>query len=196
MQINDGTGGGHSAKVTGDGRVAVNADDGCLAAAKAGLLYSMGNTSGNPSVTATSSGGIVMYLSNSSQAKKSLVIDSILVSGSAAGMFCSIVTGLTEGAIGLSLSIDALSTNTGYPLGHSAGYSAYVWTEASGDGMTNLSDGTYALTTQLPASNPVELVPSGRFIIAPGGNLGIHARVAGEFTSTIRFYEIDEATGY
>jgi|19_taG_2_1085344.scaffolds.fasta_scaffold00533_21 hypothetical protein len=196
MQINDGTGGGHSAKVTGDGRVAVNADDGCLAAAKAGLLYSMGNDSGNPSVTATSGGGIVMYLSNSLQAKKSLVIDSILVSSSAAGMLCSIVTGLTEGTIGVNLSIDAFSTNTGYPIGHSAGYSAHVWTEDSGDGMTGLTGGTYALTTQLPAGNPVELVPSGRFIVAPGGNIAVFAKNAGEFTSAIRFYEIDEATGY
>ncbi len=196
MQINDGTGGGHSAKVTGDGRVAVNADDGCLAAAKAGLLYSMSMATGSEqSLTITSNGGIIMYLSNSSKAKKSLVIDSILVASGAAGMICSVVTGMTEGSIANADPIDAFSTNTGYPIGHSAGYSAGVWDEVS-DGITGFTNGVYAISTLLPAGGPVELVPSGRFIVAPGGNIAVFAKNAGEFTSAIRFYEIDEHKGY
>ena len=198
MQINDGTGRGYSAKVSENGRVSVDADDGCLAAAKRGELYSMTTTTHatKSTLTITATGGALMLLQNSSSSKKSLVVDSILVAGSAAGMHCSIVMNNTVGTISDAEDpLEIASTNTAYPTGSSATASGYVWNETN-DGIGGLTGGNTVLRTQLPAGGPIELAPSGRFVVSPGGNLSVNMRLAGEGTAAIRFYEIDEHKGY
>jgi hypothetical protein len=121
MQINDGTGRGYSAKVSENGRVAVDTDDGCLAAAKRGEVYVLTNHSDHPSLATTGTGGVLALITNSEGSRKSLVIDSILVGCSAAALSVSVETnyaittpGQVESGIGIS------STNTAYPTGSSA----------------------------------------------------------------------------
>jgi len=200
MQINDGTGGGYSAKVSENGRVSVNADDGCLAAAKAGAVYVLTNTDAKPTLTMTANGGIMGAIVNSESSKKSLVIDSVSVSSGAVGTNAAIFVGYTVGAVGASLSdMEIASTHTSYPRGTSSTVTPYIWDESTGDTLTNLSGGHAVTRTILAAGGPTELVPSGRIIIAPGGSLGVYLKPATgtpEIAFAIRFYEIDEHKGY
>lgn len=199
MQINDGTGGGYSAKVSENGRVSVNADDGCLAAAKMGEVYVLTNHSDHPSLTTTGTGGVLAAISNSTGSKKSLVIDSISATSSAAGLIVSVETNYTIGTPGqVEAGVQIPSTNTAYPTGSSATATGYVWDE-SNHGITNITDGVAVLRTILGAGGPSELVPSGRIIVAPGGSVGLsQIPVSGtpEVSFAIRFYEIDEHKGY
>lgn len=198
MQINDGTGRGYSAKVSENGRVAVDADDGCLAAAKRGEVYVLTTHGDHPSLATTATGGVLALITNSEGSKKSLVIDSILVASSAAGLSVSVETNYTVSSPGQTESgIEIPSTNTAYPTGSSATATGYVWDE-SNHGITNVTNGVALLRTVL-AVGPTELVPSGRIIVSPGGSIGIsQIPVSGtpEVSFAIRFYEIDEHKGY
>ena len=200
MQINDGTGRGYSAKVSESGRVSVDADDGCLAAAKAGTLYVLTNHSDHPTLTATAAGGLLAVLTNSEGSRKSLVIDSIMVASSLVGLSVSVETNYTVGTPGqIEGGVEIPSTNTAYPTGSSATATGYVWDEGS-NGITGITAGVGVLRTILAAGGPTELVPSGRIIVAPGGSVGISqdppASDTPEIAFAIRFYEIDEHKGY
>ena len=202
MQINDGTGTGAAAKVAGSGRLAVDADDGCLAAAKAGDVYVLTNQSAHPTVTSTANGGVLAVLTNDASSKKSFVIDSITVASSTVALSVSVETNYTIGTPGNiegSGPAEIVCTNTAFPTGSPATATGYVWDEG-GDGITNVTAGTGILRTILAAGGPTELVPSGRIIVAPGGSIGISQDPPGsdtpELSFAIRFYEIDEATGY
>lgn len=194
MQINDGTGRGYSARVSEDGRVSVNADDGCLAAAKAGTLYSATTyTSGKPTLTITATGGVLLYLSNNNFSTKSLVIDSIIV-GVSATMECRVIVGHQEGSIADEEDVNIASTNTSYPSGSSNNAEAVAWDETN-HGIGGLTEGTTSVSTIL-AVGSTEIVKSGKFIVAPGGNIAVAMKLAGEAAATIHFYEVDEHTGY
>ena len=194
MQINDGTGTGAAAKVTGSGRVAVDADDGALAAAKAGKLYTVSTwTSGKPTLTMTTNGGVLLYMSNNDNSRKSFVIDSIIV-GVSAALECRVILGHEEGSLADETELNVSTTNTAYSAGSSANASAYVWDEVN-DGIGGLTGGTSSVSTILGIGS-TEMVPSGKYVVAPGGNIAVALKLAGEATATIRFYEIDEATGY
>jgi len=199
MQINDGTGGGYSAKVSENGRVSVDADDGCLAAAKRGEVYVLTNHSDHPSLTTTGAGGVVALITNSDSSRKSFVIDSISVTASAATLVVSIETNYSITTPGnIEGGVEISSTNTAYPTGSSANATGYIWSEAS-DGISNVSNGVACLRTILAAGGPSELVPSGRIIVAPGGSIGIsQIPLSGtpQISFAIRFYEIDEHKGY
>ena len=196
MQINDGTGRGYSAKVSENGRVSVDADDGCLAAAKRGEVYVLTTHSDHPSLATTSTGGVLALITNSDGSRKSLVIDSILVGCSAAALSVSVETNYTIATPGqVESGIEIPSTNTAYPTGSSATATGYVWDE-SNHGITNVTSGVAILRT-FCAAGPTELVPSGRIIVAPGGNIGIsQIPVSGtpEVSFAIRFYEVDDHT--
>jgi len=200
MQINDGTGRGYSAKVSESGRVSVDADAGCLAAAKAGAVYVLTNTAAKPTLTMTSNGGIMGAIVNASSSKNSLVIDSVSVSSGAVGLNAAIFIGYTAGTVGATLTdMEVVSTHTSYPRGSSSTVTPYIWDEATGDTLTNLTGGHAVTRTILAAGGPTELVPSGRIIIAPGGSLGVYLKPATgtpEIAFAIRFYEIDEHLGY
>ena len=199
MQINDGTGGGYVAKVSATNRIAVDADDGVIAGARAGTVYVITNTSGHPTLTMTSAGGIMVALLNSENSKKSFVIDSILVASGAVGTNVSVEINYTVGSTGNTEDVTgASSTNTAYPSGSSATATGYIWDEGN-DGITGLTQGTGITRTILAAGGPTELVPSGRVIIAPGGNIGVLMKPSTgtpEISFAIRFYEIDEHKGY
>ena len=198
MQINDGTGTGAAAKVAGSGRLAVDADDGALAAAKAGKLYVLTTVSDHPSLATTATGGVLALITNDDSSKKSLVIDSILASCSATALSVTVETNYTITTPGqVEAGVSIVSTNTAYPMGSSANATGYVWDE-SNHGITNVTAGTAIISTVL-AAGPSELVSSGRIIVAPGGSIGIsQIPISGtpEVSFAIRFYEIDEAKGY
>jgi len=192
MQINDGTGRGYSAKVSENGRVAVDTDDGALAAARAGTLYSVSTyTSGKPTLTITSTGGVLLYLNNAGGSRKSLVIDSI-TAGVSATMECRVIVGHIEGTLSDNTALTVSSTNTAYQTGSSANADANVWDETN-HGIGGLTGGTSSVSTILGAGS-TEVVPAGKYIVAPGGNIAVAFKLAGEATATIRFYEVDDHT--
>ena len=190
MQINDGTGRGYVAKVTSGNRLAVDLDDGALAAAEGGGLYTVTTVAGSEaSLTMTSTGGVLMYLENTAGSNKNIVIDDVLVSGSAS-MICSIVLNHVRGTIADAVAISPTSSHTGSILSAPAGVNAWVWSEDN-HGIGGLTTGTYALTTLLGTGGPVSIASGGRFIVAPGGSLSVYMKNAGEGTAAIRFYEVD-----
>jgi len=203
MQINDGTGRGYSAKVSENGRVSVDADDGALAGAAAGTLYAMGLSghSSRPTITMTSTGGVMMYLSNTDGAKNSLCIDSIQAASGAVGTVCKVVLNYVEGSLADEEQLDIISTNSSYAatIRH-ASASGYSWDENGGThGVGGLTEGVIASTTILAAGGLVELVPSGRYIVRPGGSISVHmvpATGTPEIAVAMRFYDIDAHKGY
>ena len=190
MQINDGTGRGYVAKVTSGNRLAVDLDDGALAAAESGDLYTVSTVGGGAvaSLTVTNTGGVLMYLENTAGSNKNIVIDEVLVSGSTS-MICSIVLNHVRGTIADETAITPTSSHTGSILSAPAGVNAWVWDQAN-DGIGGLTTGTYALTTLLGVG-PTAIATGGRFIVAPGGSLSVYMKNAGEGTAAIRFYEVD-----
>ena len=188
MQINDGTGGGYVARVTSGNRLAVDPGEGALAAAEGGNLYTVTTNSALPSLTMTSTGGVLMYLENAAGSNKNIVIDEVLVGGSTS-MICSIVLNHVRGTIDREAEITPRSSHTGSVLSAPAGVKAWAWDEVN-HGIEGLTTGAYVLTTLLGVG-PTVIASGGRFIIAPGGSISVYMKNAGEATSTIRFYEVD-----
>lgn len=189
MQINDGTGLGYVAKVTSGNRLAVDLDDGALAAAGDGSLYTLSTTSSVPSLTITGTGGILMHLENTAGSNKTLVVDEILASTNTAGMNCSVILNNVRGTIADETELDANSTNTATALSAPAGANAWVWDEAN-HGIGGLTGGTRVLTVLLGVGT-TSIASGSRYVVAPGGSLSIHMKTAGEGTAAIRFYEVD-----
>jgi len=189
MQINDGTGRGYVAKVTSGNRLAVDLDEGALKAAEGGGLYTVTTTSALPSLTMTSTGGVLMYLENTAGSNKNIVIDEVLVSGSAS-MICSIVLNHVRGTIADETAITPTSSHTATALSAPTGVNAWAWDEAN-HGIGGITGGAYVLTTLLGTGGPLVIASGSRFIVAPGGSISVYMKNAGEGTAAIRFYEVD-----
>ena len=190
MQINDGTGRGYVAKVTSGNRLAVDLDEGALKAAERGGLYTVSTTTGSKaSLGMTSTGGALMYLENTSASNKNLVIDEVLVSGSAS-MICSIVLNHARGTIADATALTINSSHTSTALSAPTGANAWVWDEVN-HGIGGITGGAYVLTTLLGVGGPLVIASGSRFIVAPGGSLTVYMKNAGEGTAAIRFYEVD-----
>jgi len=187
--INDGIGRGNSAKVDSDNRLAVDAGVRPISAIKA-LTGDCYVASMDATVSVSATGGIVSFIENTSSTK-SIVIDKVVVSCSAAQLTYKSSVGVVKGT--LAVAEEAQLTNTNTSSAKTPGVGAYVWTGDSGDGMTGLTGGKIVNLVEL-AAGAWDLDDDDTLVIAPGGTFSVHLDNDSGGTNNcavhVRFYEI------
>jgi len=181
---------GRPAKVDGKGRlkVAATATTDEHAAAEDGDAYLLNGTVTDDTVTSTATGGVMLYLKNTS-ATRWLEVYLVEASAAVAGGVLKLVMNPTEGTLGAETV--AVPANLNAESGRVADAEAYAWDE-SGDGMTGLSAGTILKTKILAVGDTSESF-NGALMLGQNDSLSVaFSGAAGEFEASIRFHFVDK----
>lgn len=184
MLINDGTGGGHVAKVTKDNRLAVDSGGAMTDASIANKGWAFSNYRVAETITVTGTGGYMFILSNTSTS--TVIVEDVTVSTNTAGTAYHSWVGAAKGTLGNSTSISASPLNAA-ATGLVAPVTVDVWSEAS-DGITGITGGS-PVTSAILGVGTVTVDSGGGVVIPPGGTFVGKLKGGSECTFVVRFYE-------
>ncbi len=184
--LTDSTGSAFGAKVGSDFRLrtqAVVKTDEHIHSDEGDAFYMNSATTAN-TLTATATGGTIMFLKND-DAAKNLIIQDIQISTDTTAGVIRIVRNPTLGSIADNNVFVPVNENFGSAA--TATVTAYTWDEVN-DGLGGLSAGTVVETFIMPVG--VEVVDvAGRYILTQGNSIMIdYLAKAAEITMGIRFY--------
>lgn len=186
--IIDGAGGGKRVKVTDDNELLVLAttrSEEHLTSSRDGQSYFANTADTANTLTATATGGIILYLENTSSTQD-IVVEKVLSSASVAGGIMVWKCNTIIGTIGNNNIHTPLNLNFGSP--NTAPVICHNWDEV-GDGMTGITGGA-VIKSFITGIGFTEHPINGAMIIPKASNLTIEYSVAGggEFECGIRFY--------
>ena len=185
--ITSGAGKANSAKVGSDLRLrtaAVVKTDEHVHADEGDAFY-MNSAVGTDTLTATATGGTIMYLENTDSTGKNLIVQDIQVSASAAAGIVRIIRNPVVGTI--ADETITVPVNENFGSNATAAVTAFTWDEVN-DGLGGLSLGVVIETFIAPVGVSVVDV-GGRYILNQGDSIAIdYLAKAGEITIGIRFY--------
>ncbi len=187
--LQDGSGKGFSAEVDKDLKLqtaaVVSSDE--HSHAHDGEAFYMNSADTANSLTATATGGYIMYLKND-DATKVLTVEDIQISADTTAGIVRIIRNPTLGSVADNNATVPVNENFGSAA--TATVTAHNWDEVN-DGIGGLTSGTVLETFIVPVGISVVDV-AGRYILNQGDAIGIqYLAKAGEITMGIRFYMDD-----
>ncbi len=187
--IQDGSGSGFSAKVDSAFKLQVSAvvstDE--HNHSHAGEAFYMNSADTADTLTATATGGYIMYLKNDDPSRL-ITIEDIQISASAAAGVVRIMRNPTLGSIADNNATVPVNENFGSAA--TATVTAHNWDEVN-DGLGGITAGTVVETLIAPVGISVIRV-QGRYILNQGDAIGVqYLAKAGEITMGIRFFMDD-----
>ena len=173
MLINDGKGSGRSAKVGSDNRLATESSGRSALAVKSAegdaYITSTGVTA--DTLTATATGGAMLYIANTSSTV-SLLIDKVVVSTDNVKCRYKELIGMALGTVADANSGKALNLNSASS--KVAPVTAYAWDE-SNHGIGGLSGGTTTYFAYM-TTGVTEVDHGGSVIIGPGSSFVVNLK--------------------
>jgi len=191
--IKDGTGKGYLAKVNSDKEIAVRANSSpeeSIISREKGDAYFANTTDTADTLTMTATGGVMLYLQNTSRTK-TMVLEKILTSATTAGGVVKWTKNMTVTTI--TNHNTHVPVNLNFKSGNTADATCYSWNE-TGDGMTTFTVGTVIKTFITGAgftAHPID----GAIILGFNDSITINYKpVSGtpEFECGIRFHYIED----
>ena len=186
LHIVDGSGKGYRAFVDKEGHLDTHSiidDISYYHTRNKAQCYSANTTNTADTLTATTTGGAILYLRNDSDTYE-LTISKLMFSAGIAGLVAKVIKNPTLGTIGKQNTHTPVNLN--FNSNNPANVTCYNWDE-TGDGMTGLTVGTTMATFILPAS-PLIIPVDGAILLKRNDSIQINCKGAGEFTAFIRFF--------
>jgi len=191
MFVNDGLGRGYTAKVDSDNRLTVDASVRSAGAIKSlsGDCYVTSTVDTADTLTVNSTGGDMIYISNSSSTK-SIVIDKVTVTTDNVKCIYKSIINRVVGTVADYSGGDPVNLNTGSNKRPSA--TVYVWDEVN-NGIGGMTGGT-AVTVETLTTGTHVLDDDDTIVLGPQGSFTVSLKNLStgsmECAVTVRFYEI------
>lgn len=180
--IEDGTGKGYRAKVSSDNRVMVSSvvrDFSSFLSTVNSDVYNF--LLSESSLTVTTTGGVIMFLQNSSD--KDILLSNIIGTTDGA-LKVSLIKNLVMGTIGNYNSVDPININFGSS--QTADCISYGWDEV-GDGITGLSNGTTFAAITYGSAGGITIPLTHSVVLTKGTNIGLSVQGIGA-TREVEFW--------